>query len=112
MSIDEIFDCFGDLAATADLSFDEMSFDQLTDALANSGIDVSELSDAQIDRLLEANHGHDHAEVPEVSNHGNATGQPRFGWHPGPCGWCSSSGILYGKRCWHCNGTGIENKPN
>jgi hypothetical protein len=92
----------------------DLSFDGLTDLMVEAGINPSDLTDAQVDWMMEITGGHsasveavDVAASVNALHHGHH--DVRFG--AGTCSHCGGHGYTTtgGKEapCWFCNGTGI-----
>lgn len=104
------------------VSLDSLSFDDLTDMMVSADIDPSQLSDEQMDSLMELCSGsspvHSAVEIDPHSSDStsaDASGskhdhEVRFG-ASGKCGWCYGTGVVWSgsqnKSCYHCGGSGI-----
>jgi hypothetical protein len=122
----DVFDMGGD-AAHSDGGFQDLqdllqhglgsgdlSFDGLTDLMVEAGLNPSDLTDDQMDWLMDITGGHPASEAAvdvggsvDALHHGHH--EVRFG--AGPCSHCGGYGYTTtgGKHtpCWYCNGTGV-----
>lgn len=100
MGTDNIYDLFSSAN-----SLQDPTFNQITDLLASSDVDISQLSNEEIEQLINMSVEPEQictevAGMSEVS----FTGTPR-------CSWCGGSGYVWwsGENviCSHCGGSGI-----
>jgi hypothetical protein len=111
MDIDDIFQM---IASIPDLLIDgTWTMDQLADLLVDNDIDITALSNDELDELLSKcmnpNQDDDISNIDPI--HQSEHAQVSFTGHAGACWWCHGTGVVWsgGKNvpCPKCGGSGI-----
>jgi DnaJ-class molecular chaperone len=117
MSNDSPLDILEQLLSSSDIQVNSFSFDEVVDAIADAGIDLTGYSPEEIESALASLHSEAKANAESVTAAGeseyntSASSKTLSFTGAGACWWCSGTGVVWNgssnEVCSHCGGSGI-----